>query len=101
MPAPFAALEASVNDAVIDNLANRVMTIDDVQVSGVYTEDYAEIGLVESYNPVFIVKTSDLPEFLEHGMKVESDDLSRYEIVGIKPDGNGLTALELKVEWLT
>lgn len=100
MPAPFAKLEKRVTDAVKNKLANKTFTINGVAVDGVFMDDYTDIDMVESSNPVFIARTEDLPA-IAHGMKLDDADGNRYEVVGVKPDGGGMTQLELRVEWLT
>lgn len=98
MPAPFAALEQRINAATVEHLANRTFLVDGNPMDGIYLDSYAEIGNIESSNPVFITETRHL-EYVEHGTKIETNDGVRYEVVGIKPDGAGMTILELHVEW--
>lgn len=99
MPLPFARLERRVNASVTQHLANRQMLVDGVPVKGVYMDNYAEIGNIESSNPVFVVEDQFLP-YVAHGTKISTEDGgTRYEVVNIKPDGDGMTILELHREW--
>lgn len=100
MPTPFASLESEVNQAVVADLANKTIKVYDKEVDGIFLNDYDEVGFVESSNPVFLAKSSDLVD-VEHDMEVYGLDGSKYRVVGIKPDGAGMTILELHVEWRT
>lgn len=100
MPTPFASLESEVNQAVVADLANKTIKVYDKEVDGIFLNDYDEVGFVESSNPAFVAKSADLVD-VEHDMEVYGLDGSKYRVVGIKPDGTGMTILELHVEWRT
>lgn len=100
MPTPFASLESEVNQAVVADLANKTIKVYDKEVDGIFLNDYDEVGFVESSNPSFVAKSTDLVD-VEHDMEVYGLDGSKYRVVGIKPDGTGMTILELHVEWRT
>lgn len=100
MPTPFASLESEVNQAVVADLANKTIKVYDKEVDGIFLNDYDEVGFVESSNPAFVAKSADLVD-VEHDMEVYGLDGSKYRVVGIKPDGAGMTILELHVEWRT
>jgi len=100
MPTLFKSLEASVNSAIVKILANQTLTINGLNVDGVFLNEYDEVGFVESSNPAFVAKESDL-QLIEHGMDAYSADGTKYQVVGIKPDGTGMKVLELHVEWHT
>lgn len=100
MPTPFASLESEVNQAIVEDLANKTIKVYDKEVDGIFLNDYDEVGFVESSNPAFVAKSADLVD-VEHDMEVYGLDGSKYRVVGIKPDGTGMTILELHVEWRT
>ena len=100
MPTPFASLEHEVNQAIVTDLANKTIKVYDKEVDGIFLNDYDEVGFVESSNPAFVARSSDLVD-VEHDMEVYGLDGSKYRVVGIKPDGTGMTILELHVEWRT
>lgn len=100
MATPFASLESEVNQAVVADLANKTIKVYDKEVDGIFLNDYDEVGFVESSNPAFVAKSADLVD-VEHDMEVYGLDGSKYRVVGIKPDGTGMTILELHVEWRT
>lgn len=98
MPTPFASFESDVNQSIVKNLANKTIKIYDKEVDGIFLNDYDEVGFVESSNPAFVAKSSDLVD-VEHDTEVYGLDGSKYRVVGIKPDGTGITILELHIEW--
>lgn len=100
MAAAFASLIAKINDSVIGHLSNKVLIVNGQEVEGIYTNGYDEVGFTESSNPAFVAKSTDLVD-VEHDMEVYGLDGSKYRVVGIKPDGTGMTILELHVEWRT
>lgn len=100
MATPFASLESEVNQAIVTDLANKTIKVYDKEVDGIFLNDYDEVGFVESSNPAFVAKSADLVD-VEHDMEVYGLDGSKYRVVGIKPDGTGMTILELHVEWRT
>lgn len=66
------------------------------EIFGVYDEDFVELGFdraVESSQPTLQCRTSDLPG-VRHGDTVSVEG-RLYEIVGVHPDGQGMTTLRL------
>ncbi len=100
MATPFASLIASVNDAVIAHLANKVMVINGQEVEGIYTNGYDEVGFTESSNPAFVAKAEHVVG-IEHGMEAYAEGGEKYRVAGLRPDGDGMVAIELAVEWRT
>ena len=100
MPTPFASLESEVNQAVVADLANKTIKVYDKEVDGIFLNDYDEVGFVESSNPAFVAREQDL-QIVGHGMDAYTADGTKYKIVGKRPDGTGMTVLELHVEWRT
>jgi hypothetical protein len=52
--------------------------------------------LVESSNPTVFCKTSDVGD-ADHAATLELDGIT-YNVVGVQPDGEGMTLLELEVD---
>ena len=40
MPTPFASLEYEVNQAIVDDLANKTIKVYDKEVDGIFLNDY-------------------------------------------------------------
>jgi len=67
-------------------------------INGIFDDGYEELGEefgdLESSSPIFTCKTTDVSA-VAHG-----DDLvigsTSYKIVGVKPDNEGITVLELE-----
>jgi len=95
MPAPFAALEARTNNAVIDHLANAEAVIGGQTVSGIFRRDYAEVisGLAAGANLLFGCRAADVPGIAK-GASVQIGADS-YAAASVEPDGNGWVVLVL------
>lgn len=89
----FSDLESRVNTAINRKLSNKTLIINGVSVSGIFTRDYSDAGFIGSNSPVFIVKTEDIPN-IANAQNVQ-DGSDYYKVVDIKPDGAGMTVLEL------
>lgn len=92
----FSDLETRVNASVNSKLSNKALIIDGVSVSGIFTRSYSDVGFIGSNRPVFIVKTEDIPDIANEQDVRDGDDY--YKVVDIKPDGAGMTVLELHKE---
>lgn len=68
------------------------------EVQGIFDQDYYAIvdgeGVAESSQPAFSCRTADLPDIV-HGETLTINSLV-YTIVGVKPDGTGMTAIALE-----
>lgn len=96
----FAALETQVNDAVIQHLNNRTVTIAGNSITGVFDDRYVEAAFVESSNPFFTVKESDLVGGLDAlaDRSEVVDGSTLYEVASSQPDGTGLVKIELRLK---
>lgn len=69
-----------------------------VSVEGIFDAEYFEpsagMAGVQSSQPVFLCMTADV-EDAAHGETLEIDD-DTYHIVGVEPDGTGITMLRLE-----
>ncbi|WP_299078924.1 hypothetical protein [uncultured Paraglaciecola sp.] len=99
MPTPFASLETRVNDSVLRRLANKTLTIDHVDVDGIFKDPFEEVGFVESSNPTFETLESNLDCIEQGSMAEEMSTGKQWEIIGIEKDGTGIVKLELRVKW--
>ena len=97
MSAPFAALEARVNAAVVKRLSNADATLAGVAVQGIFDSAYAledVAGGVSAYGPVFTLASSAVPAVVA-GLTLVVNG-SSYKVVEPMPDGTGLTVLRLR-----
>lgn len=69
--------------------------IGSTSVVGYYDNAYAEFVDVEGTAPAFTCKSADLPSGTTHGTAVVVSG-SRYVIRNIRPDGTGITVLQLE-----
>lgn len=99
MPTPFASLEARVNGSVLKSLANKTLSIDHVNIDGVFKDPFEEVGFVESSNPTFETLESNLHCIEQGSMAEEMSTGQQWEVVGIEKDGTGMAKLELRVKW--
>lgn len=95
MPAPFAALEARANSAVLSTLANAVAVVGGVEVSVIFERPYSGPfgGQVDGVAPECVGPTSALGS-------LQRDDAiaiggAEYRVVTAEPDGSGMTRLVL------
>jgi len=100
MTAPFAALEARLNSAVMRRLANTVATLDGVTVSGIFDQAYVSALDVASIGPGLLLATADTKAVQIDTSQVRILDGPyagpAYTVRGIEPDGTGLTVLRLR-----
>lgn len=96
MPAPFAALETRVNRAIFSRLANVQGTVDGVSVSGIFENVFIDAdGLgVAGTAPMFTCQSADVPGVVKGDPAVMN--AINYTVVGIEPDGTGVTRLQLE-----
>ena len=100
MAAAFASLIAKINDSVIGHLSNKVLIVNGQEVEGIYTNGYDEVGFTESSNPAFVAKSEHVLG-IEHGMEAYAEGGEKFRVVGVKPDGFGMSVIEPAVEWHT
>lgn len=73
----------------------RQATVGEVTIGGLYRKPYAEsFGMVAGDNPAFRCLTSDLPDVLP-GDDIAIDG-THYTVASVRPDGTGMTLLDLK-----
>jgi len=101
MPAPFAALEARVNSAVVRILSNRVATFipaggEAREVAGIFDDRYEQLveDMVAGSTPVFTCLTALVPDVDAGGQLVL--DGATWDIVEPAPDATGMTVLRLR-----
>jgi hypothetical protein len=82
-----------------DTPGYKVLLINYENVAGIFDQDYVESGFVETSDPVFITKTSNIPDIEQDLPVVDEVTDKEYTVVGVEPDGTGLTKLELKLKW--
>jgi hypothetical protein len=94
MPAPFAALEAKVNAACRDKLANAAVTWGSYTASGILDSGYADrLGLATREIRIRVL-SADLPAIAQ-GASISVDDKAHY-VRGVEPDGPDWLALVLE-----
>lgn len=81
-----------------DTPGYKRLTIDYVPIDGIFDDDYQESNFTESSNPVFMVKTADIPD-VKQGSMAEDSANKLWEVIGVQNDGTGMTKLELRVKW--
>lgn len=92
MATPFAALEARINAAVDQHLANATADFGGgVTVDGLFSMAFIEQQGVEGLRPVFSVSASALPA-VSHSTAVTINAVA-YRVVGIQPDAGRTTLL--------
>lgn len=64
-------------------------------INGIFDREYVEINGVESYSPVFICQSSDVPN-ANHGARMTINSIV-YTVVGVQPDGAGISMLILEL----
>lgn len=96
MSTPFAALEARLNAAVDQHLANATADFGGgVTVDGLFSNAFVEQFGVEGLRPVFSACTTALPA-VSHSTTVTINS-EAYRVVGIQPDAGRTTLLLEKV----
>lgn len=99
MPATFASLEDRVNNAVINRLANAVLSIGGgAPVSGIFTREFLDASGVASSSPVVSLRTSDVPANPVGQALVISQGrgVGNWRVDEPQPDEAGWTVLLLK-----
>lgn len=94
----FAALEASVNHAVMANLSNAIATINGVEVAGIFDNAYhaGDIGIgMASTQPAFTTLTANVVGEAV-GQLLVINGVSYY-VAAPEPDGTGMSLLLLEV----
>lgn len=96
MSAPFAALEARVNAAVIAHLANATADFGGgVVVDGVFRDPAVDaFGMVASDQPTFEALTESIVAVVT-GSAVTINGRS-YVVASVSPDSTGMSVLTLK-----
>lgn len=92
----FAAAMANANAAILATCGEAV-TVAGVAVTGIYSAPYQaanmDAGLIESYAPTLAVLDADAAT-VAHGSVVVARATTFY-VIGIQPDGAGMTNLIL------
>lgn len=105
MPAPFAALEARLNEAVFRRLSDTEGTVGGVAVAGIFDDEYAvgDVGGVgmSSSQPMFLVPSAGLTGELVGQVVVvyQADGVTvrgQYTVAESRPDGRGSVELWLE-----
>lgn len=94
----FAALEASVNHAVMAHLANAAATLNGVEVAGVFDNAYhaGDIGIgMASTQPAFTTLTDNVVGEAVGQLLVVNG--IGYYVAAHEPDGTGMSVLLLEV----
>lgn len=76
-----------------DELATNA-TIGALTVAGIFDNQFVEVLGVEGLRPIFTCAASDVPS-IGHGDNVTINS-TLYKVVGVQPDGTGLTSLILE-----
>lgn len=66
-----------------------------VAVTSLFDDEYAEEDEMEGHDPRLTCKSADLPSSLTHGTEVSIEDRA-FIVRGIRPDGTGVTVLDLQ-----
>lgn len=94
----FAALETSVNDAVMSHLANATATLNGVEVAGMFDNAYhvGDIGIgMASTQPAFTTLTANVVgEAVGQLLTING---TSYYVAAPEPDGTGMILLLLEV----
>lgn len=96
MSSPFAAIESAINAAVLGALSNAPATIAGTVVDGVFDAAYLDALGMTGNSPVFRCATADVASVAPGDAVVIGD--TDYTVVGIEPDGVGMTLLRLQEE---
>jgi hypothetical protein len=73
----------------------QAVTVGGVSTHGIFDNaSLAALGLVAGTNPVLVVKTASVPAVAQGDAVVIG--ATSYTVSGIKPDGTGITTLELE-----
>lgn len=94
----FAALEASVNNAVMAHLSNATATLNGVEVAGMFDNSYhaGDIGIgMASTQPAFTTLTANVTGEAVGQLLVING--TSYYVAAHEPDGTGMSLLLLEV----
>lgn len=94
----FAALETSVNNAVMAHLSNATATLNGVEVAGIFDNVYhaGDIGIgIASTQPAFTTLTANVVgEAVGQLLTIHG---TGYYVAAHEPDGTGMSLLLLEV----
>lgn len=96
----FAALEASVNNAVMAHLSNATATLNGVEVVGMFDNSYhaGDIGIgMASTQPAFTTLTANVVVVGEAVGQLLTINGVSYYVAAHEPDGTGMSLLLLEV----
>lgn len=94
MTNPFAAIETSVNAALMGALANVTATVGGVSVTGIFDAAYQDALGITGSAPALLCASADVAAAVE-GTAVVVGSTS-YTVTTAEPDGTGLTRLRLQ-----
>ena len=97
MAAPFAALEARLNQAVFSRLSNAQATLAGGMVTGIFNAAYAQEsmgGFVAASEPTFTLASSAVPAIVAGAVLVVNG--VTYSVIEPMPSGDGITVLRLR-----
>ena len=98
MAAPFAALEARVNRAVITRLSNVDALLAGLPVQGIFDAEYLEVDMgsgIQSSGPALTLPSANVPA--NSGGAAVTVNGKTYKVVESQPDGTGMTVLRLRL----
>jgi len=91
-------LEALGESFVFTHNGNPHVSSKSVSIYGIFDRPYIETNKIEGYKPVVTVSAVDVLS-VAHGAMVRHDPdatYTDYKVVGIEPDGTGMTMLILE-----
>lgn len=96
MPANFAALEDRVNRATFRHLANAMAQVGAAEFAVIFDAEPVEVldGLADAVGPQASALSSDVAA-LQYGSAITIDGTA-YTVTGSRPDGPGVTVLQLR-----
>ena len=97
MATAFASLQARANLAIMERLSDTVATLDGVEVSGLFDDEYLLddiAGGMAGSGPAFTLASSAVPPAVT-GLALVVKGVT-YKVVEPKPDGTGITVLRLR-----
>lgn len=94
MSNPFAAIETSLNTAILGAVGNAVVVIGAATVYGVFDDNHLDINGVAASGPALTMLSSDVST-VAYGSSLTVDSVS-YTVTAIEPDGTGITVLRLQ-----
>jgi hypothetical protein len=83
----------STDDFAVSALYNGTTTINVILYTAYYEENMGRVGF-EGSAPVALARTADVPG-VAHGVSLVIYGVT-YSVVGVEPDGTGLTTLRLE-----